>query len=242
MKKLLLFLMLCTVLFSCSPGEKRFNWGFCHEKVDSLKHRITGRSLKFGFTPKKDNSLYDYIAFLEHKNDSLQKIATRWEYGREFAINEQIDYEDRMGGNATSWDTYLSATELKFDPNLLDSKKIEMSEKSPWRLGYTEIDHLINAMTSSPGYLGSLDPTFEADRCNYLYSVMMVNAMNELVSIRAVRELRGKYENLSRVESDNLRYYYEGLIYKSIYEKLYTLYNEHPTLEILIPELLQPLY
>ena len=83
MKKLLLFLMLCTVLFSCSPGEKRFNWGFCHEKVDSLKNRITGKSLKFGFTPKKDNSLYDYIAFLEHKNDSLQKIASRNAFSRD---------------------------------------------------------------------------------------------------------------------------------------------------------------
>lgn len=162
------------------------------------------------------DSLENKISSLQHVNDSLLKISKRWEYGRD----SHLYSDDFKGGNAMSWRWARSLDQLKFDTDLLDKIKIEVSDNTDYKVESLSVEDIVNNYDlpehSSQFYVNS---QFESDRYNYLISVVYINALNEAV-YRVASELSARGET-ARVNRDYVVDVYAGLIYKKLYNKLY---------------------
>ena len=72
------------------------------------------------------DSLENCVRGLRAEKDSLSKVASRWEYGRD----SYLYANDYPGGNSMSWRWEVSLSQLKFEEGVFDKRLIETSKES----------------------------------------------------------------------------------------------------------------
>ena len=163
------------------------------------------------------DSLENCVRGLRAEKDSLSKVASRWEYGRD----SYLYANDYPGGNSMSWRWEVSLSQLKFEEGVFDKRLIETSKES----NYEYSDNCVSSLRRNnelPEYSRSfvVNTDFEVDRFNYFMSVVIVNIMADVVRHKAT-DLVWKEKNVSRVEASYLINDCVGLLYK----KMYSTYN-----------------
>ncbi|WP_148375247.1 MULTISPECIES: hypothetical protein [Butyricimonas] len=166
----------------------------------------------------KIDSLENCVRVLSIEKDSLSKIASRWEYGRD----SYLYANDYPGGNSMSWRWEVSLSQLKFEEDVFDKRLVEISKESEH---YKYHDGCVSSLRNNytlPEHsrFFVVDTDFEVDRFNYFMSVVMVNTIADIVRRKAT-ELVWKEKDISRVEASYLINDCVGLLYK----KMYSTYN-----------------
>ncbi|MFR3329526.1 MAG: hypothetical protein ACLTSL_05120 [Odoribacter splanchnicus] len=187
--KSVLFILLGFVCFSCSNNN----------------------DLAFYYISRLD-SLENVISKLSNEKDSLAKMAIRWEYGRD----SYLYADDFKGGSSVSWRYARSLDQLKFDTDLLNKSKIEVSNDNTVKWSTLSVDDIVfNLDRSEAMQEDYVDTDFEADRFNYYISVVCVNAINEAIyTIACDLAKDGDTCNANRGYVVST---YAGLLYKHLY-------------------------
>lgn len=192
LKRLTFVFVMCFAMYSCTVENKN--------DLTPLLHKI--------------DSLETCMRILNHKNDSLSKIAVRWKYGRDTYLYE----DDFQGGSTMSWRWFRSREQLKFDPDLLDKIEAAKSEKSSHTWANVSVNELVDNLDMPKSQrVDYVNAAFEADRFNYYITVLQANAYNE-----AIYRIAYKWAERGKTCNANFDYVaktYAGLLYRHLYNE-----------------------